>query len=287
MNWSKALVGLVLASFAIACSSAPVGALTDETKTAGEDKDKADDDKKSEDEEKPTERTATASMSLTSVLPATVKVGSAAGGLTVTLTGKGFASGMKLAIGETRVATTVSNETSLTAIIPASELDTPTNLTLALVGSDDTRSNEITLTVTADEEGEDILTGLSPISTDVRLSNSGSLTLTVLGSGFITGDVVVFNGTEVPTTRSSATALKGKIASSLLRAAGQVNVAVKHDGKLSAPLVFTINDDDFETGNCNGGATCSELGLARNQCTVMDGDLIQCWTDGCVYLGCE
>jgi hypothetical protein len=284
MNWSKAVASLVLGSFVMACAAAPIGAITDDVKAennADKSKNTADDKKA----DQKTEKTSTAKMTLSTVSPATVVVGSSRGGLTVTLAGTGFASGMKLAIGETRVATTVASETSLTAIIPAAELDAVATLSLALIASDDTRSNAITLTVS--DKGAELLTGLNPISTDVRLSNSESMNLTVQGSGFVSGDVVVFNGVEVPTTLVSATSLKGTIASSLLRNAGQVNVAVKQGGKLSAPLVFTINDGFGGRASCGGGSTCAELGLSRNECALVGFDLVECRSDGCVYVGCN
>ncbi|MFZ4984122.1 MAG: IPT/TIG domain-containing protein, partial [Blastocatellia bacterium] len=84
------------------------------------------------------------------------------------------------------------------------------------------------------------LTGLSPAA---ALQNSGAFTLTIDGTGFVTGAEVRWNGSARVTTFVSATRLTAAITSADLATAGTVNVTVSNPapgGGLSSGLPFTI-----------------------------------------------
>lgn len=80
-------------------------------------------------------------------------------------------------------------------------------------------------------------------STDPAVVTAGapSLTITVLGSGFVSGAVVKWNGVTLPTTYLGRTALAAQIAAAQVAKAGPVTiVAVNPDGTASNQQSFTV-----------------------------------------------
>jgi hypothetical protein len=227
-------------------------------------------------------------VAVTKVDPESVKAGSAPSGLAVTVTGTGFDAESKVAIAGRVVATTFTSATSLTATIPPESLNAAGGLALTVVGKT-ARSNELSLTV---YDAGFVLSALDPSSTTARSSSaSGSLSLNVTGSGFAQGSVVVFNGTDVPTTVEGATSLRATVPSSLLSRAGQISVSVRGAGTVSAPIVFTVLSGGYSSssgggGSCSSGIRCWDLDLAMFECTAFSGTVVQCEDDGCVYNGC-
>ncbi len=73
-------------------------------------------------------------------------------------------------------------------------------------------------------------------------AGSGSFTLGVTGSGFVTGSLVKWNGSTRTTTYGSATQISAAILASDVATAGTAQVTVVNpDGQSSAATVFTIN----------------------------------------------
>jgi hypothetical protein len=97
-------------------------------------------------------------------------------------------------------------------------------------------SNSATVTVYA----APTISTLSPAS---AIMNSGTFTLKVAGTGFVSTDVVQWNGQPLATTFVSATALTAVIPSTLLTAAGTPAVTVVNPSvtnAISQPTSFTI-----------------------------------------------
>jgi hypothetical protein len=81
------------------------------------------------------------------------------------------------------------------------------------------------------------LTSLNPI---VAMQNGAAFTLTVNGSGFVSGDQVVFNGSAITPASVSPTQLMAQIPSSALASAGTFNVNVKGASNSPSPLSFYV-----------------------------------------------
>jgi hypothetical protein len=182
---------------------------------------------------------ATQPPTFTGLSPSSALVG--APGLTLTVTGTDFTSSSVVLFNSAARPTTFVSATQLRVTLPASDLATS--------GSDDIRvftagagvSNSLTFTVLG---GAPTVTGLSPSSVP---SGSPGFVLTVTGSGFVSGAVVRFGTTDLPTTFISATELHATVAAASLPTvpAGQsatILVGVVNPGGAAAPtpLPFTV-----------------------------------------------
>ena len=84
-----------------------------------------------------------------------------------------------------------------------------------------------------------VLTSISPTSVAV---GAGATTLQLTGSNFVSGSVVTFNGSDLPTSYVSATSLSAVIPSSSLNAGGTAEVAVANPGaSASASMAFAVD----------------------------------------------
>ena len=91
------------------------------------------------------------------------------------------------------------------------------------------------------------LTSISPAS---ATAGSTATTMVVSGSNFVSGAVVNWNGTALPTTFSSATSLSASITSTLLATAGTATITVSNPSPslgISGSLTFTINSGTTST----------------------------------------
>jgi len=116
---------------------------------------------------------------------------------TLTVNGSGFIAGSVVVIDDSAVPTTFISSTQLTASISASVIAEPDNYfvtvapSLALVNGNP--SNQLMLFALA----QPVITGLTPNSV---VAGSPGFTLSVAGSNFPQGAVVLFGGTALPTT---------------------------------------------------------------------------------------
>jgi hypothetical protein len=91
------------------------------------------------------------------------------------------------------------------------------------------------------------LTSISPAS---ATAGSAATTMVVSGSNFVSGAVVNWNGTALPSTFTSATSLSATISSALLATAGTASITVTNpvlSGGTSGSLTFTINSGSTST----------------------------------------
>jgi hypothetical protein len=274
---SAAVIALLLGVIAnAACAGTPYG--TDASSS------KSDVTSGNPTKKRPT--TAVEPLAVTKIDPASVPVGGSPSGLTVTITGSGFTDAATVTLAGQRVDTTFASSTQLTAKVPADKLTAAGALRLSVVGTK-SHSNEVSLTVF---NASSTLSSISPSSTQANPTNT--LALQVSGAGFDGSSVVVFNGTDVPTTLTNTSTLGATVPASLVTAPGQVNVTVRGQGNVSSPLKFTITSAPTAATIssaplvCGGGATCDQLGLFLGDCIDSSDGPIQCETDGCVYEGC-
>jgi pseudomonalisin len=81
------------------------------------------------------------------------------------------------------------------------------------------------------------ITSLSPSTV---IAGSGAFTLTVNGTGFVSGATVLWGGTPLPTSFVSGTQLTATVAGNLIAAAGSALITVSSAGLVSSPATITF-----------------------------------------------
>ena len=125
--------------------------------------------------------------------------------------------------------------------VVSTEFDVPASIetgasTLEVVANG-IASDPVNLNVSANAAGAPILSGLSP---SIAGAGSAAFTLTVNGSGFVSGMAVNWNGIAQPTSFVSASRLTATISASLMATSGAAYVSASGAGELSNALAFTI-----------------------------------------------
>ncbi len=185
------------------------------------------------------------SFTLTSLDPYTSPAGGPA--LTLTATGTGFVNGDAITWNGTPLTTTFDSETQLHATIPAANLTAAGTNQIAVQDSSKNSTNSLPfIVVTTGTTGTPpTLTSLNPNSS---YNNVSSVGLTANGAGFVSGSVIVWNGTAMPTTYVSSTQLTTTIPGSYLTLVGTENVFVLNpDSTVSNTLPFKITTNPSTT----------------------------------------
>ena len=170
-----------------------------------------------------------------SINPASATAGSAA--LTLTVTGTGFLSGAVVNWNSTALATTFGSATQLTAAVPASLLAQAGTATIQVVNPNKAQSNTVGFTISS--APPPTITSINPAS---ATAGSAALTLTVTGTGFLSGAVVNWNSTALATTFGGATQLTAAVPASLLTQAGTATIQVVNPNNTQSNTVgFTIS----------------------------------------------
>lgn len=170
---------------------------------------------------------------LTSINPTTVQSGHPQ--FTLTLTGANFVSGDIVIFGTDNITPTSVTATTIQATIPTTDLVVG-SIPVLVQTQDDVNTQTLTFTVTP----APTLTSISPTSASV---GDPAFTMTVVGTGFSSGDTVSWNGTSLSTVFVSATSLQASVPASDLSVAGQIGVTVEtpQEGNSNA-LTFTVNN---------------------------------------------
>lgn len=176
-------------------------------------------------------------FSLTALNPYTVAAGSPA--FTLTATGVGFANGDSITLNGTAISTTFDSATQLHATVPAASVTATGAIQVAVQDANKNTTNSLPFIVTGGVAGTPpTLTSLSP---NTSYNNVPSVALTANGSGFVTGSVIVWNGTAMQTAFVSSTQLTTTIPGTDLTTVGTANVFVLNpDSTVSQTLPFTI-----------------------------------------------
>ncbi len=178
---------------------------------------------------------------LTSMSPSAIAAGSAA--FTLTVNGTNFVPGAVVNWNGSPRTTTFVNDMQVTAEITAADVATqgPASVTVVNPAPGGGLSNALTFTVNPPNPLP-VLTSLTP---NIATFGGPAFTLTVQGTGFVTGSVVNWNGSPRPTTFSSATQLFAQIPASDIANVGSASVTVTSPapgGGLSNALQFLIID---------------------------------------------
>ncbi len=175
-----------------------------------------------------------APLTITSINPASAVVGS--GAFTLTVTGTGFLNGAIVNWNSTALATTFGNATQLTAQVPATLLAQAGGAAIQVLDPNNTQSNTVTFTISATPL---TITSINPNS---AIAGAAGFTLTVTGTGFLSGAVVSWNSTALATSFGSATQLTATVPASLLAQSGSATVLVTNPSQAqSNTATFTIN----------------------------------------------
>ena len=180
---------------------------------------------------------------LTALQPSSTTAGSAA--FTLTLSGTNFVSGSVVNFGGATLTTTYVSASQLTAAVPATAVaaaGTP-SVTVTNPTPGGGTSNALTFTVTSVTTNPvPVLTSLQPSSTN---AGSAAFTLTVNGTGFVSGATVNFNGNAHTTTYVNSTQVTAAILAADVTTAGTAPVTVANPapgGGTSNALTFTISN---------------------------------------------
>ncbi len=172
---------------------------------------------------------------LTSLYPASV----AAGGPD---TGAQVIAGSIVTWNGTSLPTTLISSTQLTAQVAASWIAAPGSASIS-VFSPTGVNNAAPATFTILTAASPNLTSLSPASV---VAGSPAFSLTVNGSGFVSGAIVQWSGSPLATTFVSATQLAAQVPASNCAAAGSANITVLNPGSAASnALTFTVSPASF------------------------------------------
>jgi hypothetical protein len=162
---------------------------------------------------------------------------------TLTVTGSGFVAASTVNWNGSALATTYVSATSLTAIVPAANLASPTsaNVTVVTPAPGGGASNALPFTVSAAPNPVPTVSALSPNTIG---AGSAQFSMTVTGTNFVAASVVRWDGADLSTSYNSATSLTATVPAAKVAAAGAANVTVFNPapggGTSVTPVTFTI-----------------------------------------------
>lgn len=181
--------------------------------------------------------TAPPTFALTSISPSTIAAGSP--DFTLAATGIGFVSGDVITLNGVAATTVFDSGTQLHATVPAASVVAPGTIAVAVQDASKNKTNSLPLTVSgAFTAKPPTLISLNP---NTAYAGSAALTLTAVGTGFVSGSQIVWNGTALTTTFVSSTQVTASVANTYLALVGIENVAVLNpDFTISNTLPFTL-----------------------------------------------
>ncbi|MEO8769757.1 MAG: hypothetical protein ABI402_06725 [Ferruginibacter sp.] len=200
---------------------------------------------------------------LSAISPGSAIAGSAA--FTITATGTDFTSSSVINWNHAALTTTYVNATSLTAVVPASNI--------ASVGTD---------SITVSTSGAGITTAraffvqstpapvLSSVSPNTVIAGGSAFTLTVIGNNFTNNSVVNWNNAALVTTYISTTSLTVAVPAININAPGTASITITNGTNVSSPVILTITTQTSGTKKFLFDATKAET--SGNGDWVIDED---------------
>ena len=171
-------------------------------------------------------------LSITSLSPNTTTAGGAA--FVLGVNGTGFLSGSTVQWNGTALTTAFVSSTQLTASVTGILIASAGTANVTVINPGGAASAPVPFTITA------TLT-LSSLSPNSAAAGGSALTLTAVGSGFVSGSILQWNGNALATAFVSATQLTASMPASLTASMGTASVRVVNpDGTVSNELPFTI-----------------------------------------------
>jgi uncharacterized protein (TIGR03437 family) len=173
--------------------------------------------------------------SITSLSPTSATAGGAA--FTLTVNGTSFLTGATVRWNGTALTTTFVSATQLTAAVPANLIASTGSVSITAVNTGGSASSATAFAINAPSTLA--ITSLSPNS---AIAGGAAFTLTVNGTGFVSGSLVQWNGSALATTFVSATQLTATVPASLILSAGSPGIAILNpDGSSSSVTTFAVS----------------------------------------------
>jgi hypothetical protein len=168
--------------------------------------------------------------SLTNVSPNSATSGGTS--FTLTVNGAGFLAGSSVLWNGSYLSTIYISGNQLSSSVPANFIASPGSAGITVVNPGGSVSNALTFTINQQTSGTPTITSLSPNSTT---PGGPAFTLTVYGSGFVNGAVVLWNGSPLSTTfQGSTTQLTASVPASLAVIAGTASITVVNPSGMSS-----------------------------------------------------
>jgi hypothetical protein len=198
-----------------------------------------------------------------------------AGGASFTLTvdGAGFIQGAVVLWNGSPLTTTFVQANELSAAVPASLLAVKGTAAVSVRNPDGSTSNSLTFTIGGQPPS------ILAVTPSTVQAGAAGFTLTVAGSGFLSGTVVVWNTTNLVTTFGSATQLSAAVPASLVAQAAAVSIHVANpDGTISNALALTVTNPPPSIGGLSQSTALAGGGsftLTVNGANFLSGALVQ------------
>ncbi|MCE9557788.1 MAG: hypothetical protein K8R88_02440 [Armatimonadetes bacterium] len=176
---------------------------------------------------------------LTLLSPNSAVAGS--GSFSMTLTGTGFNSNSVVRWNGADLATTFGSSTSLTATVPSGNLASAGTALVTVFNPTPGGGTSAALTFTINNP----VPVLSTMAPNNAIVGGAGFTLTMTGSGFVSGSQVMWNGAPLATTFVNSTNLSATVPSANIAATGTASITVFNPtpgGGTSSALTFTINN---------------------------------------------
>ena len=167
--------------------------------------------------------------SISALNPTSIPAGSSS--FTLTVTGSRFVSASTVNFAGSAMVTTFVSNSQLTAQIPAGAVLNPGTVPVTVSNTPTATSAAANFTITP----RPTITALNPSSIS---AGAPAFTLQVSGTGFVSGAVVSFNSTALPTLFGSPTQLSAQVPASLIALPGTATITVSLPGgstSLGAP----------------------------------------------------
>jgi hypothetical protein len=204
------------------------------------------------------------------------------GGFTLTINGSNFASDSVVQWNGDGRNTTFVDSNTLTAEIPAGDVDNAGSFTVRVFNPDPGGfSGELTFTVTSPSTNpQPVLSSMNPAS---REAGGSGFTLTVTGSNFTPQSVLRWNGSDRPTTFVGSGTLTAEISADDVAVRGFASVSVftpSPGGGVSGSQTFSINlvpaignlsPNSAEAGSSGFTLTVSGTGYASDSVVRWNG----------------
>jgi hypothetical protein len=173
---------------------------------------------------------------ISNVVPLTASAGGPA--FTLTITGSNFVASSSVLWNGAGLPTTFISPTQLTAQVAASRIATPGSASVSVSNPTGANNGEpFTFTILA--AASPSLASLSPASV---VAGSPGFSLTINGSGFVSGAIVQWNGSTLATTFLSATQLTAQVPAPDTANAVSANITVLNPGSAASnALTFTVS----------------------------------------------
>ncbi|MEO7902574.1 MAG: choice-of-anchor tandem repeat GloVer-containing protein [Capsulimonas sp.] len=163
--------------------------------------------------------------------PSTVQAGHASFNLSIV--GTGFTSSTKAYWNGTLLTTYFISSGQIVATVPAAFVTAPTTATITV-----TPTTPATTPISFPVTAAPVFTGMTPSTTN---AGHADFTLTAIGTGFVVGAEITWNGTPLTTTYVSPTNLTATIPAALVTSAGTATAKVINPGVApTGPRTFTI-----------------------------------------------